>query len=91
VFKVSSGLESAILNFYFRSGSTVFPMFQLDRMFKDLSNDVLRAIFFAVSGLNPWRVVTTPSVGNVKLAGYSYRVKHTGAGVNRLNQLQYSS
>jgi len=46
----SSGLESAILNFFFPSGRTVFPMCQLDRIFKDLSNNVglLQDILFAV-------------------------------------------
>jgi len=44
----SSGLESAILNFYFRSARTVLPMCHMDRIFKDFSNDVLQAILFAV-------------------------------------------
>jgi len=47
-FRSSSGLESAIVNCYFRSGFTVFAMCPLDRGFKDLSNDVLHAILFAV-------------------------------------------
>jgi len=33
--------ESAILNFYLRSGRTIFPMCHLDRILKVLSNDVL--------------------------------------------------
>jgi len=40
-----SGLESAILNSYFRSGRKMFPMGELD---KDLYNDVSQAILFAV-------------------------------------------
>jgi len=42
-------MESANLNFYFRSGRTVFPMCYLDRISKDLSND---AILFAIKGKN---------------------------------------
>jgi len=41
-----SGLESAILNFYFQSGCKIFPMGELDIVFKDLSNDVSQAILF---------------------------------------------
>jgi len=41
-------LESAILNFYFRSGRTVFTMCHMDGIFEDFSNDVLQAILFAV-------------------------------------------
>jgi len=43
-----SGLESAILNSYFRSGRKIFPMGELDTVFKDLSNDASQAILFAV-------------------------------------------
>jgi len=47
LFKVKF-LESARLNFYFRSDRTVFPMCYLDRIFKDVFNDVLHVIVFAV-------------------------------------------
>ena len=44
----SSGLESAILNFYFRSGLTVILMSYLDSVFEVLSNDVSHAVLFDV-------------------------------------------
>jgi len=43
-----SGLESAILISYFRSGRKILPMGELDTVFKDQSNDVLQAILIAV-------------------------------------------
>ena len=48
----SPGLESAILNLYFRSGRKVIQMghLDLDSVFEDLSNDVLHAILFYVQG-----------------------------------------
>ena len=48
----SSGLESAILNFYLRSGRTVSLMGHLDSVFEDLSNDVSIAILFCDQGKN---------------------------------------
>ena len=41
-----SGLESAILNCYFRSGHTVILMGHLDLVSEDLPNDVSHAVFF---------------------------------------------
>ena len=41
----NSGLEEAILIFYFRSGQTAFPKGQLDTIYRDLSNGVLHAMF----------------------------------------------
>jgi len=49
-----SGVESAILNSYFRSGRKIFPMGELDTVFENLSNDdVSQAILFAVQDKNP--------------------------------------
>jgi len=44
-----SGLESAILNFYFRSGVKIIPMGELDTVFIDLSNDLSQAIYYLLS------------------------------------------
>jgi len=43
-----SGLESAILNSYFRSDRKILSMGELETVFKDISNDVSQAILFAV-------------------------------------------
>jgi len=43
-----SGLESAILNLYLQSGRIIFPMGELNTVFKDLSNDISQAILLAV-------------------------------------------
>jgi len=48
-----SVLESDILNSYFPSGHKIFPMGELNTVFKDLSNDVSQAILFAVLDKNP--------------------------------------
>jgi len=48
VFMVKFRCGVRHLDFYFRSARTVFSMFYVDRIFKDLSNDVLQAILFAV-------------------------------------------
>jgi len=44
----NSGLESAILNFYSRSGHKIIPMSELDTVLKDISNDSSQDILFAV-------------------------------------------
>jgi len=48
-----SGLEFAILNFYFRPGRKLFPIGEWDTVFKDHSNNVSQTILLAVLDKNP--------------------------------------
>jgi len=48
-----SGLASALMFSYFRTGRKIFPMGELDTVFKDHFNDVSQTILFTVKDENP--------------------------------------
>jgi len=69
----SSGLESAILNFYFQSARTVFPMSHMDRIFKDLSTMYYKLYYSPSKAIIQGVVTTTsPSICNVVKSGYFF-------------------
>jgi len=59
-----SGLESAILNFYFRSGRKIFPMGELIQISKTFST-MYHKLYYLLSKIKIQGVATTPLVADV--------------------------